>query len=510
MEFFDHTFANNDDFPSIGYMGRMLFATPAPATTTFVKVVMMQVEDMDGKSSSDVVSDFQLDLYVTNGTYASTCPSSFVTACGTPDANGDTPYCTRRSDISRDVKKMIAYEALTGSNFQGKCFFKRIRKRRITPQGVTLKFAYYRSQVPDWASSSGHTCAITSYILNKSAYCWGNNDQGQLGDGTAHYRFSPVMVSGGGPGAVNQISAGGGHTCATYGFGGAASCWGRNDHGQLGTGTTSNAKVPTGTGLNNVAIISAGSLHTCAVKTDNSLWCWGSNRYGQLGTGDVSDRLSPTQIAAGTSFSSVSAGEHHTCARRTNSSIYCWGLNDRGQSGSASGAVVLTPHQVGVNFNQVSSGGVHSCGVTTGNVAFCWGDNRFGQFGDGNVNDGSHIPTLVPSFLDVSTIHAGGIHTCARKTDGSVWCWGDNRFGQLGIGNVTNNYSPQQLNALGAVNSVSVGKNHHSCAVKTDGSVSCWGQNDNAQLGRNYISRYSNYVSTITSLQNVIGISTGN
>ncbi len=488
------SFNNEGGFPASGYKAYPVFNWKAPSETTFLKCVMNQIEDMNGKASDDQVSDFKFAVYYTNATYASTCPSTWEAACPNADSNGNSPYCTKRDDISYDIKKMVAFENLTAPYLTGRCYYVRLQKRRITPQGVGIQMLCYDSQLPDWSGSSGHTCAVRNEgLFNQRGYCWGNNDQGQLGDGTVNHHFTPTQFTGTGQGLVVKMTAGGGHTCIISSFNGYTYCWGRNDHGQIGNNTTQNARSPQGIGLSLGLDVSAGFLHTCAIRRPTlgssigSLWCWGSNRYGQLGTGDVIDRLVPTEISVGTQFKQVSAGKFHTCAIRNDDQIMCWGLNDVGQTGRSSYGVLPSPSTIfGTNtYSLVSSGSTHTCAIRISNSrAYCWGENRNLQ--TGGTGDFSYYPTEV--LVGVSSVGAGGVHSCAVKTDGTVWCWGDNRYGQLGNNSTTGSIVPVQVSSLAGVTSLSIGKNHHSCAIVSGGEIKCWGQNDNGQLGNGSVS----------------------
>ena len=306
-------------------------------------------------------------------------------------------------------------------------------------------------------AGSQHTCGVTTA---SSAYCWGSNDRGQLGEGTTTARSRPVLVAAGGL-TFAAVSLNG-HTCALVPAR-VAYCWGRNDFGQLGVGTTTGPEscaTPSGpfscstvpmpvVGAVPFAAISVGGGHTCAVTAAGAAYCWGWNDYGQLGDGTTTTRLSPVLVAApaGVTFAAVSAARSHTCGVTPAGAAYCWGLNGSGQlgNGDATMATQYTPVLVtvpaGVTFAEVSAGDYHTCGLTPARVAYCWGDGTAGQVGDGATQI-RLTPVGVTGGLTFAVVSAGQVHTCGMTPAGAAYCWGSNDFGQLGDGTMTNRSSP--------------------------------------------------------------------
>ena len=375
------------------------------------------------------------------------------------------------------------------------------------PVAVALNGVLAGKAVVSVSSGGAHSCAVTT---DGGVYCWGDNSDGQLGNGNTVDSAVPVaVVSGGAMGgnAAKSVSAGAFHSCAVT-TSGRAFCWGSNGSGELGDGDTLSSTDPVAvdtTGAlqgKTVVSISAGGGHSCAATSDGGAYCWGGNVAGALGNSSLADSFVPVAVDSsgvlkGKIVTAVSAGERHSCAVTNDGGAYCWGDNSSGRLGN--GSTNNSPEPVsagsagalqGKTVASVSAGS-HSCAVTTVGAPFCWGDNASGQLGSGVVRD-----TSVPGAVDsngvlkdkkVAAVSAGGSHSCAVTTDGGVYCWGLNSRGELGSGDFTNSAVPVAVAANGVlkgklVASVSAGE-RHSCAVTTDGRVHCWGSNRDGQLG---------------------------
>ena len=336
-------------------------------------------------------------------------------------------------------------------------------------------------QVVAVAAGGFHTCALTATGL---VYCWGYNGSYQLGDGTNVARIQPVAVSG--LTNVAAIAAGGAHTCALT-RAAEVKCWGNNGSGQLGHSDMNNTPTPTVvSNLGDALAIAAGSGHTCALVAAGGLRCWGANSSGQLGNGGITDTSTPVPVSGMPAVMAVATGGSHTCALDTVGALKCWGYNAYGQLGDDSLSSKVTPSApsgLSSGAIAISAGETHTCALTTPGTVTCWGDNDFGQLGDGSPT-GRFMPTAVASLTSgVLSIKGGGRHTCALTSGGAAKCWGDNSYGQLGDGTKVVRTIPVPVSGLSSdVGAISAG-GFHTCAVTASGAVKCWGYNNYGQLG---------------------------
>jgi len=329
-----------------------------------------------------------------------------------------------------------------------------------------------------------HTCALTT---SNGVKCWGFNGDGQLGNGTRNASYTPMDVIGLTSG-VASISAGGYHTCALT-TEGVLQCWGYGGMGALGTGSTASSLEPvTVYDLpGEVASFSTGRNHTCAVTTAGGVSCWGSNSSGQLGNNGSSDSASPVDVVGlGQGVASVSAGYYHTCAVTTAGAAKCWGYGEEGGLGNGQGLNSYAPVDVqglSSGVSSVSAGWSFSCAVTTSGSAKCWGYGGDGALGNNNFANSS-VPVDVQGLSSgVSQISTSAGHSCALTSAGSVKCWGDNSYGQLGNNTNTTSAVPVDVYGLSSgVEAIDLG-GVHSCAVLAAGGATCWGRNSDGQLG---------------------------
>lgn len=350
-------------------------------------------------------------------------------------------------------------------------------------QVYTIKVGDAVLEVVQISAGGYHTCAVTT---SGAAKCWGYNASGQLGDGTTTNRFVPITVSGLTSG-VASVVAGDSHTCAVTDAG-AAKCWGSNDYGKLGDGTTSRSLTPVSVlGLTSgVLSLAAGTQHTCAVTAAGAAKCWGQNASGQVGDGTLTTNYStPMQVSGLTSgVVTISASGSYSCVVTTNGAAKCWGVNANGELGDGTTTRRSTPTQVsGLSSGvaSISTGGAHTCVGTTSGAARCWGWNYYGQLGDGSTTNRLTSVQVSGLTSGVTRISAGSNYTCAIHS-GAAKCWGYNGAGQLGNGSTGQSFTPTQVSGMtSGVSSIATGS-AHTCAFNSEVGK-CWGAGGYGRLG---------------------------
>ena len=323
-----------------------------------------------------------------------------------------------------------------------------------------------------------HTCLVT---VDGRMFCWGGNDEGQLGTGGSTRLSTPAAV--GQELRFVAVAPGLSHSCAIA-RGGALWCWGENDHGQLGDRTqTAHASPIRAAAGHAFRAIAAGAAHTCGLELDGVAWCWGSDVHGQLGDGGTFDRSSPVAVVGPQRFNSLDVGWNFTCGLTESGRAMCWGDNSAGQLGDGTNGDRRQPVPVqgNIEFRAITAGSAHTCGVTPSGEAYCWGRNASGELGDGSTSPRS-TPVRVQSDERFVAIAAGAVHTCAVTNDGEAWCWGRNTYGQLGNGGTTD--SGQPVKVAGGHTFVSIRAfGSHTCGATASGEAFCWGYNSDGQLG---------------------------
>lgn len=316
-------------------------------------------------------------------------------------------------------------------------------------------------------------------LVGGMAYCWGWDDDGQLGWGLNMDSFDPVAVVG--DHIFQYITAGFDHTCGLRADQ-VALCWGAGNYGQLGRGFVGSASTPQlvvngGMGFD---VLTAGYDHTCGLVDDGTARCWGRGWYGVLGAGGTADfstpdSSTPIMVAGGHVFEFLEAGGYHTCGRKANGEIWCWGWGDDGQLGDGNDVDRSTPIQLpgGQQFVHIALGGYHTCGLTEAGVASCWGWNGHGGLGNGNT-DTQLSPVPVLGGLQFASLSAGAEHTCGLTPDGVAHCWGHGEYGQLGNGQIADSSVPVPVSGGLLFQSLSAGDDH-TCGLTLDGEGYCWG-----------------------------------
>jgi alpha-tubulin suppressor-like RCC1 family protein len=346
-----------------------------------------------------------------------------------------------------------------------------------------------------------HTCALTA---GGAAYCWGSDGNGRLGNGPAIASQQGVPSRVAAPAGVTftDIAAGGYHTCAIA-SGGTAYCWGSDSWGQLGDGPGGSSTHPSPVAVQMPAAVTfsrihAGQAHSCALGSDLVTYCWGDNGSGRLGLGGggpaVQHVPAPVVMPSGVHFTALSAGQTHTCALGSDDRAYCWGADAHGQLGNGA-AVTGEQHApspvvmpTDVRFTAIAAGWTHSCAVTEGEQGYCWGFDGNGELGNGTVVTATqHAPTPVamPTGVRFDGIGAGMSYTCARDTAGAAYCWGWNSLSQLGIGAGSSGDRHVPTAVVMPVGATFAGLavgGHHACGTGS-GPLFCWGYNVSRQVG---------------------------
>jgi alpha-tubulin suppressor-like RCC1 family protein len=350
------------------------------------------------------------------------------------------------------------------------------------PSISTLAWYQVPSDCAIIAAHDGFTCATTGGAVK----CWGTNSDGNLGQsyGQTSYSAVPIAISALGT-SVQAVSTGGGSSQACATVGGGIKCWGRNDYGQLGNGTTSSSYIPVQVaGLTSGVLgVATGESFSCALL-NGQVRCWGTNTNGQLGMPASQGATPPVTVTFSGNIQAIAAGASYACAL-VSGSVWCWGANSHGQLGNNSTTDSYLPVQavgLGSNVQAIAAGRSHTCAIANGSLS-CWGYNSDGQVGDGTTTD-RWAPVPVQGLSSgVEAVANGTYHTCAI-VNGGAWCWGMNLDGELGDNSTTARSSPVAVQGLGSgVQTMTAGYNH-SCAL-TSAGAKCWGNNTYGELGSN-------------------------
>jgi alpha-tubulin suppressor-like RCC1 family protein len=350
------------------------------------------------------------------------------------------------------------------------------------------------------AADGEHACALTA---EGRVYCWGSDQYGELGTGSSPDScriladlWVPCSV-----GALPvdsqerfaSLALGTYHTCGLTPSG-RAHCWGRNDSGQLGDGTTQRRFTPQALAGDHVfTALSAAHTHTCGITDSGALFCWGANRWGAMG--DPADSVAiPRHTAPAHRFQLVATSQDHTCGHTVEGSTLCWGANQFGQLGVDSvrstcpaGATQVPctsePQEVesAPVFRALAATFGVTCGLGVEGTAYCWGRNDLGQLGDG-TRENRTDPTPVVGEITFSGLTVGRRHVCALDAGGEASCWGED-LGSFGVGRERYSALSPEGSATGlAFGSLSAGL-EQTCGIARSGLAWCWGRNLAGQLG---------------------------
>ena len=351
------------------------------------------------------------------------------------------------------------------------------------------------------------TCAVKT---NGTVWCWGRNNVGQLGIGNTTNQANPVQVSG--LTGVTQVEAHDEFACALKSDG-TVRCWGGNGNGQLGNGNNTNSNTPVQvTGITTATQISAGYAHACALLSDATVRCWGWNILYQLGNGTTTNSNTPVTPSGLGSVTQIRAGVFSTCALLSDATVRCWGAGNNGGLGDGnntySTSTKTSPTGIsGVTYLSNNPGWNHECVVLTNQSLKCWGLNDNGQVGNGTSGTIQSTPVSVSNITNVESVSTGPYSSCAKKADGSPWCWGWNGYGGLGVGDTAIRNVPTAVSGISTVSQISAGY-FHMCAVLPDTTIKCSGRNDFGQLG-NGLSANTTSAVTVSSSSVTLSTPTG-
>ena len=375
------------------------------------------------------------------------------------------------------------------------------------------------------SAGTRHTCAA---YASGSVSCWGDNENGQLGDGEfGSNLYSTVPVAVLGISDAVAVAVGWEHSCALHGTG-EVSCWGDNSHGEVGSGQTDDT-VPLpakAVGIDDAVSVTAGHWHTCALRLTGGIYCWGADHDGQLGDGQIGEQIDsftredvdsfvPVEVLEISDATDVSANGEHTCAVHATGEVSCWGDNWRGELGNG---------LVGNEFDSdipvkvsgisdavtISSGDFHTCVVRQGGSISCWGGNNWnGELGNGQSGGATTValPVEVVSISDAVAVAAGASNTCAVRQSGNISCWGGNLHGQLGVPPTSSLFSPVPVAIQGIDDAIALtAGSGHICALRSSGAY-CWGGNFHGQLGHGLDSGISFEKVQVSGIADAIDVS---
>jgi alpha-tubulin suppressor-like RCC1 family protein len=321
------------------------------------------------------------------------------------------------------------------------------------------------------------SCAVT---IGGEVFCWGDGAYGALSDGTVGDQSpSPVAAMGFAAGAVT-LALGDHHGCALL-TGQTVQCWGDDEQGQLGDGQ----RQPRATPVTPISLppevtgVATGGSHTCVTTASGSVWCWGDNTSGQLGTSANSSEVQPTEVPGlTTAATAVAAGEAFTCALVAGGRVQCWGDGSNGQIGMMGGSSTPVTVSLPAPVTAIAAGAQHACAITMSGTVMCWGADTANQLGSPGSSSQT-TPVVVPGVSGVVAISAGGNETCIIDSSGAVDCWGSDPVGDMGAGPAGPGVVPSLTSGVAKVSAVG----GHACAVTKGGAPKCWGTNDAGNLG---------------------------
>src|SRR3989337_684289 len=354
-----------------------------------------------------------LVLMITGGMPAYTWGDTIPPAV-TPSAEGGTYTSSQSVKLTANESARIYYTTNGANPTTASSVY---TTPIIVSTSLTLKYF-----AVDGAGNASSIQTQTYVIAGGDVQAWGDNQYGQLGDGT--FVDSSIPLQAGGFVDVVEVSGGAFHTIILR-KDGTVWAWGGNNAGQLGDGTKIDSPVPVQvSGLANVVAIDGGISHSIALKNDGTVWTWGLNNFGQLGDGTQIDSTVPVQVSGLTGIVGIAGGRHHSIALKNDGTVWTWGRNKEGQLGNgAFSDYILLPVSVKglTNIVAVAAGDFHSLSVSNDRTVWAWGRNNNGELGDGTTIDRT-TPVHVSELLNVQAeITGGSLHTLGLKADGPQW-----------------------------------------------------------------------------------------
>jgi alpha-tubulin suppressor-like RCC1 family protein len=383
--------------------------------------------------------------------------------------------------------------------------------RSVLDGVVTAPVSTYFNDTPVAAASTGgdQTCTLSDA---GAASCWGANQYGQLGDGSTTVVSAPTQVTG--VPVFTSLAAGISHTCGLTSAG-VAHCWGNGRYGQLGDGQLSIRHTAAAVTGAQFSALFSGANHLCGLTLGaGTALCWGRNSHGQLGDGTYLNQTIPTALPTGERFIRISGGVLHTCALAPTGATSCWGSNWNGTLGIASSDTTSRVNPVlvsgGHTFSTLhlsTSGSGYGCGLTSVGNALCWGANGVGQLGNGTTT-AALAPTPVSGSLSFASLSLGSGSTCGLTAAGVAFCWGSNTVGQIGDGTTSPRTTPTAVTGGLTFSALAVSL-YTTCGLRTGGGLSCWGGDALGRAQSNSpasVSTYAALTSIVAGLSHFCGL----
>jgi alpha-tubulin suppressor-like RCC1 family protein len=399
--------------------------------------------------------------------------------------------------LSSSTGNTVSYTAPASS------FGRVVRITATSLQDATQKKTIFVSVNPIKASIAAGGSHSLALKPDGTVLSWGLNTWGQLGDSTNSNRASPVPVAY--ASGIVAVAAGSNFSLALL-SNGIVVGWGLNVEGELGDGTFLNESTLVSViNTSNVIAISAGGNHSLALKSDGTVLSWGFNGFGQLGDGTQVDKNTATAVLNASDIVAIAAGNTHSMALKADGTILSWGNNSSGQLGVGShNSPLMTPVKVSnaTNIIAISAGTYHSLALKSNGSLMGWGSDEFGQLGKPSTLDRTYTPETISIDNNNAQISAGNDVSMVLKLNGSLFSWGTNSYGQLGIGSVSSGGVATATHVTDNIVSMSAG-GYHSLALKPDGTMSSWGGNFSGQLGDGTTTNQSSPVAVLLGLNTI-------